>query len=109
MPDKERDEKLRKEKILQKQLWIDRQERIKGTQARLRLLSLINLIIAEILDVDFNFFDGTTHMSRCSLKKAQTVHEVLEHARRTFPVANKFIATKSLHMFIYLGIEEAFD
>jgi protein FAM50 len=89
LPDKERDEAIQREKVLQKQLWMDRQERIKSTFSSRCLVYdqlIMECILDENLKVDFSFFDGTTHPGTFTLKKSQAVREVLEHARRTFQV-----------------------
>lgn len=44
LPDKERDEAIHREKLLQKQLWLDRQEKIKGSR------SCFNYVVSSLCD-----------------------------------------------------------
>eukprot|EP01128_Nolandella_sp_AFSM9_P004072 TRINITY_DN1786_c0_g1_i1.p1 TRINITY_DN1786_c0_g1~~TRINITY_DN1786_c0_g1_i1.p1 ORF type:complete len:248 (+),score=82.18 TRINITY_DN1786_c0_g1_i1:976-1719(+) len=73
LPDKERDEKLAKEQLLQRKLELHRQKELRETD----------------LKIDFNFFDGTTHANSLTVKMQQTVEDLVTLARRLYPELSK--------------------
>lgn len=57
LPDRERDEKKAKEQLLQRQLELQRQKELRGaTKTCCQFFSFSESVV----DIDFNFFDGTS-------------------------------------------------